>query len=104
MFSPLMRMLPRPGLSKPAMDLSRVDLPAPLGPMTPTISPASTEKSTPFQNLVRGAVADDQPIDAEQAQRICRFRPMYASCTLSLRDSASKLPSARFFPSASTTT
>ena len=57
-----------------------------------------------LQHFVGGAVADDQAFDAEQAQETCRFRPMYASCTASLRKSSSKLPSARFFPSASTTT
>jgi len=33
----------------PAITLSSVDLPAPLGPMIETISPASSESSTDFK-------------------------------------------------------
>ena len=54
MDSPLRRMLPRPGFSNPAMDFSSVDLPAPFGPMMPTISPISTEKSTPLSTSSAG--------------------------------------------------
>jgi len=45
---PPSRTRPRLGASTPAMTLSSVDLPAPLGPMTPTISPRSTSRSTPL--------------------------------------------------------
>src|SRR5207248_7310473 len=46
-----------------------------------------------LQHFVGGAVAHDQPFDAEQVQEIRRLRPMYASCTASLRSRSSKLPS-----------
>ena len=36
--------LPAFGCSSPAMALSSVDLPAPLGPMMPTISPACDDE------------------------------------------------------------
>src|SRR5437762_2435348 len=42
------RISPRAGLMRPAIVLRSVDFPAPLGPRMPTISPASTRKSTPF--------------------------------------------------------
>src|SRR5579863_183766 len=39
---PLKRMRPPLGAKSPATQLKKVDLPAPLGPIRPTISPAST--------------------------------------------------------------
>ena len=44
----LKRTLPPLGRSRPATSFSSVDLPAPLGPMRATISPASTLRSAPF--------------------------------------------------------
>src|SRR5579859_2035807 len=41
--TPSNRMRPPEGARSPAMQLKKVDLPAPLGPIRPTISPASTE-------------------------------------------------------------
>src|SRR5260221_1111063 len=43
--TPSKRMRPSLGRKSPAMQLKKVDLPAPLGPMRPTISPASTCRS-----------------------------------------------------------
>src|SRR5579885_2621391 len=43
MSTPLKRMRPSVGARSPAMQLKKVDLPAPFGPIRPTISPASTE-------------------------------------------------------------
>ncbi len=44
---PLTRTLPRSGTSWPRMQLNSVDLPEPLGPITPRISPSRTSKETP---------------------------------------------------------
>ena len=44
---PLRLMLPEVGAKRPLMRLNKVDLPAPLGPMMATRSPAATCKSTP---------------------------------------------------------
>src|ERR1700722_14998159 len=43
--TPSKRMRPRVGARSPAMQLKNVDLPAPFGPISPTISPASTARS-----------------------------------------------------------
>src|SRR5581483_4476900 len=45
--TPSNRMRPAVGSVSPARQLKNVDLPAPLGPIRPTISPASTERSAP---------------------------------------------------------
>ena len=45
--SPSNSMTPPVALTEPATALRRVDLPAPFGPMTPTISPARTSRETP---------------------------------------------------------
>ena len=52
---PLTLTLPSVGLSTPAITLSKVDLPAPLKPSTPTLSPFSTVKeiSLSAQNSVK---------------------------------------------------
>src|SRR5215510_6720721 len=46
MFSPLNRIRPLVGRRTPVRQLKRVDLPAPLGPMIPRISPAGTASDT----------------------------------------------------------
>ena len=46
MASPLKRMVPAVGGRKPLRRLKQVVFPAPFGPMRPTISPASTVRST----------------------------------------------------------
>ena len=45
--SSLRRTVPSVGVSAPAMVMSVVDLPAPLGPTRVTISPSSTVRLTP---------------------------------------------------------
>ena len=47
----LKRISPELGASAPAMASSRVDLPAPFGPTTLTISPSATFKVTPRSAL-----------------------------------------------------
>src|SRR6266540_6804770 len=47
MSSPRKRIVPDVGLSNPVMQLTNVVLPAPLGPMTPRISPLRIMRSTP---------------------------------------------------------
>src|SRR5690348_2845010 len=49
--TPSKRMRPSLGRRSPAMQLKKVDLPAPLGPMRPTISPLSTWRSAPATAL-----------------------------------------------------
>jgi len=49
MSRPSSRTAPRLGRRMPATTLRSVDLPAPFGPMMPTISPRSTERSTPLR-------------------------------------------------------
>src|SRR5258707_4005615 len=49
--TPSKTMRPSLGRKSPAMQLKKVDLPAPLGPMRPTISPASTCRSAPATAL-----------------------------------------------------
>ncbi len=46
--SPLNEMLPLRGLMRPEMARSVVDLPAPLDPMSVTISPLCTRRVSPF--------------------------------------------------------
>ncbi len=46
-------MLPVVGLISPVARLSRVDLPAPLGPTSPTMRPAGTESVQPSRAHVR---------------------------------------------------
>src|SRR5262252_239811 len=45
--APAKTMRPSLGLISPAIQLKKVDLPAPLGPIRPTISPSATERLTP---------------------------------------------------------
>src|SRR5258707_1314938 len=45
---PLNPTLPPPGPRRPAPSFRSVDLPAPLGPIRATISPAATARSAPF--------------------------------------------------------
>src|SRR5262245_43311399 len=45
MSRPAKRILPSVGTVSPARQLKKVDLPAPFGPISPTISPSSTDKS-----------------------------------------------------------
>src|SRR5580698_8625585 len=45
--SPSNRMRPVVGSASPAMQLKNVDLPAPFGPINPTISPSATDRSAP---------------------------------------------------------
>src|SRR5207247_11171763 len=47
MSCPRNRIVPEVGLSRPVMQLTKVVLPAPLGPMTPRISPLPMVRSTP---------------------------------------------------------
>src|SRR4051812_28372892 len=49
---PSKRMRPRLGLTRPLMQLSSVDLPAPLGPINATISPSATAIETPRSALI----------------------------------------------------
>src|SRR5262249_8450351 len=49
--TPSKTMRPSLGRRSPAMQLKKVDLPAPLGPMRPTISPVSTWRSAPATAL-----------------------------------------------------
>src|SRR5205085_11795974 len=44
--SPSKRIVPSLGLNAPAIRLNKVDLPAPFGPIRPTISPRPTEIET----------------------------------------------------------
>ena len=45
---------PLRGFSRPKIVLMRVDLPAPFGPTTVTISPSWTEIETPFRMFTSG--------------------------------------------------
>ena len=65
----LKRTLPPLGRSRPAISLSRVDLPAPFGPIRATISPAATVKSAPLHDLVGRALA------AAQIRDLSRLMP-----------------------------
>src|SRR5579864_9441198 len=47
MSSPPNRMRPVVGSVAPAMQLKKVDLPAPFGPISPMISPSATDRSAP---------------------------------------------------------
>ncbi len=47
MFSPLKVIVPVWGVNNPKMVFAKVDLPAPLGPITVTNSPGETQKFTP---------------------------------------------------------
>src|SRR5579863_6547651 len=49
--TPAKAMRPEVGRVSPARQLKKVDLPAPLGPMRPTISPPSTARSAPATAL-----------------------------------------------------
>src|SRR6266851_1893464 len=49
MSTPLNRIVPEVGLSMPLMQLTKVVLPAPLGPITPRISPRRISRSTPWR-------------------------------------------------------
>ena len=53
------RTRPRLGVSSPAMTLSSVDLPAPFGPITLTISPAASSQVHALEHVVGAGVAGD---------------------------------------------
>lgn len=54
MSCPLSVSLPEWMCTRPNSDLSNVDLPAPFGPMMPTISPSCSVSEAPFKMLTPG--------------------------------------------------
>src|SRR5262245_16115850 len=81
MFSPSKTMEPAVGRRKPLRRLKQVVLPAPLGPMRPTISPFSTVRSTwltaarPPKWRVRSRVSSSGIASGRRARRGRRGRP-----------------------------
>ncbi len=81
MSSPLSRIEPRRGRSRPNTVFMSVDLPAPLGPISVTISPGSDLDRHVVQDL-HLLVAGADALDAEQAHGACAWRaPRYAAST-----------------------
>ncbi len=66
--------LPERTGTSPNIALSSVDLPAPFGPMTPTISPRREREAAPGQDVDTGQVAGDDRLGLDQQRGATRSR------------------------------
>ena len=85
-------------LTRPNSALSRVDLPAPLGPMMPTSSPWLAVEVGAVEDVDPGQVAGDQVVGAQHGAvggREVRVSRVLACVVVEPRSSASSLSSAR---------